>query len=225
MPTYRKKSYKKRYIKKRKSGWGPWFRKHTGSSLAAAAMYGVEKLKDLVNAEMFKFDSTFSGENITQATPLVQPLHGVANGDNDTSRTGNSIFVRNWNLKGLLYRSTAGDAVQMVRLSVILDTQQVSDTSPSYTDIYEVAQPWAHLNSNTVGRYKVLYSKVYTLDTVKSLSVPIEINLPMRHHIRYNGTSGTDIQKGGLYLCAVSTQATANYPILLGEYRLSYHDN
>lgn len=216
-----------RFRRRGRAGRGGAWRRFgaKAGSLAYAAWRGVQKIRGLVNSELFKFDSTFTASNITQETPLVQPLHGIAQGDGDNARTGNSIYCRAWNLKGILYRSTSGDQSQQVRFSVVMDTQQVGDTAPAYTDIYEQALPWAHLNSNTVGRFKILWTRTYTLDVVKSLSVPININIPMRHHVRYNGVNGTDVQKGGLYLCAVSSQGSANYPILTGEYRLSYHDN
>lgn len=192
-------------------------------SMASAALRGLNKVRGLVNAEMYKFDSSIA-VNIAD-TGTVQPLTQIPQGDGDNQRTGNSIFCRAWNLKGLLGRTTAGDSVQQVRLSVVMDTQQIGDTAPSITDIYESSSPYAHLNSNTVGRFKVLYSKNFILDAASGLGKNVNINIPMRHHVRYNGTSQSDIQKGGLYLVFSSTQTTSDYPTLTGEYRLSYHDN
>lgn len=193
-------------------------------SKAAWAARQVWKLKGLVNSEKYKLDLVQSNQNVTD-TPSAIHITAVAQGDGDSQRTGNSIYCRSVNGKFFLYRSTSGDQVQTVRLSLVMDSQQVGDTTPGYTDVYEAATPVSHLNSNTVGRFKVLWSNTYCLDVVKGLSIPIEMNVPMRHHARFNGAASTDIQRGGLYLMMVSTQGTSNYPILNGEIRLSYHDN
>lgn len=194
-------------------------------SLAKIAWRGVQKLRGLVNSEMYKLDQTLTAQNIDQGTPIVQHITAVAQGDGDGQRTGNSILARSFNFKGLVYRSSAGDANQMVRVSVIQDTQQVGDTTPLCNNIYEGTNPYNHLNSDSVGRYKVLYTKSFILDTVKNLSQILDINVPMMHHVRYNGTASTDIQKGGLYFVFTSTQGTSNFPAVTGEMRLSYHDN
>ena len=55
----------------------------------------------------------------------------------------------------------------------------------------------------------------------------IKINKVMRSHVRYNGTSSTDIQKNGLYLIISSDQSDASTTEPLVDYvvRVNYHDN
>lgn len=211
--------------KRRGGGWGRWFRKNvTPGQAASAALRGVEYLRGLVNAELFKYSQTFSAQTVTSGGAMTA-LHAIAQGDGDGARTGNSIFARSFNLMGRLAYTTGGNAQQTIRIAVIMDRQQVGDTAPAYTDVYSQALPWAHLNAATVGRFKVLWTRTFVVDPVGKTGLPFKINIPMRHHIRYNGTAGTDIQKGGLYLAYISDQSTANYPLLDAEYRLSYHDN
>lgn len=220
---YARKTFRRRYRRRRKRAI-PWYsKKYSVASLATKAMRGVWKLKGLVNSEKYKLDTQFVN-NITTAGGVVS-LVNIPIGDSDSTRTANSVFVRSLNMKGLLYRPTTGDTVQHVRISVIMDTQQISDQAPFVTDIYENTNPWAHLNSETVGRYKVLWTRSYVLDNVNKLAFNVMFNLPMRHHVRYNGSNGTDVQKGGLYLVYSSTQNTTNFPTLSAEVRTSYHDN
>lgn len=224
MPFRRR--YKKFVTRKRgrRSSNRPWYsKKYSIAGLASKALRGVWKLKGLVNSEMFKYDVAFSSTAISTAP--VTNVCAIAQGDGDGARTGNSIFARAFNLSGALRWNPSGSNIQMVRVSVIMDTQQISDGLPTYTDIYESSSPYAHLNSNTVGRYKVLFSRMYIVNNSDRTGCAIKINLPMRHHVRYNGSATTDIQKGGLYLCVVSDEPTANVPTWQGEYRLSYHDN
>lgn len=227
MPYPRKyqRGYRRRktYRKKGSSGFG-------GMSLSSAwktakwAANAAWKLKGLVNSELKKVDYTAAGTNVTNAGTVVD-LNNIGQGDTDNARNGNSLYVRSLNWKGYLARPTAGDVVQCVRLVVFMDTQQVGDTAPTLNNVLDNITPYSHLNSDTVGRFKILCNKVLTLDTAKSLSQQFEINIPMRHHIRYNGTTGTDVQKGGLYLGFLSTQGTSNYPTISYEARLCYHDN
>lgn len=183
----------------------------------------IWRLKGLVNSEMYKLDTAWS--SVAMTTGAVSNVVGVAQGDGDNQRSGNSIFVRNYNFKGSIVHNAAGSNTQFVRVSVVMDTQQVGDTNPAYTDIYESASPYAHLNSNTVGRFKVLYSRIITVNNNDKTSSLVSINLPMRHHVRYNGTAGTDLQKGGIFFCSSVDEPTANMPTISGEHRTSYHDN
>lgn len=209
---------RRRGFKRRRTGWGGYLR--TGLSLARQ----VWKLKGLVNSEMYKYDLVNQTPS-PGTTGTVTHLTSVAQGDGDGNRTGNSIFVRALNIRGHVQRNSAGSSVQIVRIAIIMDTQQIADSAPVFSDIYEGTDVLSHLNSDTVGRFKVLYNQVITLDSVSVPLRPFQINLPMRHHVRYNGVNGTDIQRGALYFVAVSSQASANYPAITFDARLSYHDN
>lgn len=220
--SYAKKpSYSRRkFPRTRKGAW--YNKRYSAIDMGKMALSQIWKLKGLVNSEVLKQDVTYS-ENST-SVGVADPLTNIAIGDSVSGRTGNSIYVRSMNFKGYLTWNSAGDANQTVRVCVIMDTQQVTDTTPAITDVYNAATPFAHINILTAGRYKVLYNRVFELN-VQTPRVHFEINLPMRHHVRYNGSTASDIQKGGLYLMHCSTQAAANYPTLVGESRLSYHDN
>lgn len=183
----------------------------------------VWRLKGLVNSEMYKLDLIGNSNTIDTAGGLTH-LSSIAQGDGDGQRTGNSVFVRSINIRGVVYRNAAGASTQVVRLSVIMDTQQVGDTSPTFASIYEGTDVNSHLNSDTVGRFKVLKNLILTVDSAGQSGKAFLINLPMRHHVRWNGTASTDIQKGGLYFSIVSASAT-NAPTVTWDGRVSYHDN
>lgn len=203
-----------------------------GMSLSSAwktakwAANAVWKIKGLVNSEMLKHDVQEAGTIITTAG-YYKPLTDVAVGDDDASRTGNSIYVRSVHIRGqLVYNGTAGATPGFCRLIVVIDTQQVGDTYPAISEVLDTATGGvnAHVLHTTAGRFKILYSRVFTTDNIDRTVVPILINLPMRHHARYNGTASTDIQRGGIYVHAISSEAT-NGPKLIYNARLSYHDN
>lgn len=185
------------------------------------------KLKGLINSEMLKVDTLENGTVITSAGTYSTHVTAVAVGDTDQTRTGNSIYVRSVNIRGqLLYNSTAGTTPVACCLMVVIDTQQVGDTGPYIGNVIDFSTNGvnAHVAKSTAGRFKILYRRVLFTDSVDRTVVPIDINLPMRHHVRYNGQNATDIQKGGIYILAGSDQGT-NGPTLKYDCRLSYHDN
>lgn len=207
----------RRFRKRRRvTGWGGYLK--TGMSLAKQ----VWKLKGLVNSELYKLDST-SAFSATNAGTQIQPLVGIGQGDGDGQRTGNSVFVRSFNSKSYVTWNPAGDPVQSVMVALVMDSQQIGDTAPGWTDVFTSASINSHLNPVTVGRFKVLYRQLIHLD-VNRPRVNVPINKPMRHHVRFNGSAGTDIQKGGLYLMWISTTA-ANHPTVTTDHRICYHDN
>lgn len=191
--------------------------------VARAAWRGVKYLRGLVNSELYKADFSFAGQAFGSNATFITHLTGIAQGDGITTRTGNSIYVRSINVKGSLTWNSASGAGQLCRVSLIMDKQQISDTTPNFTDVYTNGLPFSHLNPNTVGRFSVLWSKSFQVSATRP-DVPLFLNKAMRHHVRYNGTTSTDIQRGAIYLL-VTSDATVNYPTLNMESRTSYHDN
>lgn len=189
--------------------------------MAYSAYKGVRYITGLVNSEVFKHDITYSTP--IDNTGVLIPLTGLAEGNGDDDRTGNSIFVRSVNLDGSL--AINGTNNTLVKIALIKDTQQQSDSTPSYTDVYESASINTHLNSNTVGRFSVLSSKFYSLNVGSVQQRKIFLNKAMRLHIRYNGATSTDIQRNGLYLAVISNQTALNAPFTGMHIRVSYHDN
>lgn len=226
MAYYRRRNYKyrprRRFARKPST---PWYnKKYSVAQMAGAALKGVNYIKGLVNSEMHKHDLTSSGTVDNNGT-LVN-LNAIATGDTDSTRTGNSIYVRHVNASGSLEINSSATASQ-VRCMLIVDKQQIGDTSPSVTDVLETTgsafAPFSKLNSETVGRFSILWSRVYNLNTQRP-SVVWSCRKTMRHHVRYNGSASTDIQRGCLYLLFISSESVNN-PTCRRNIRVSYHDN
>jgi hypothetical protein len=192
--------------------------------LAKRAAQGVYYLKGLVNSEKYKHDVTSSGT--LGDTGTIIHLTSVAQGDGEGERTGNSIFVRSvWSQLKLYRDVSVGMESQLLRVALILDTQQVGDTPPTFSNIYQGLGPLTGLDETSVGRYKVLWSKHYTLDKANVTSRYVNVYKKMRHHVRFNGAASSDIQKGGLYLVMSSDQTSSGFPSYDLFNRVSYHDN
>ena len=221
----RRRTRRKFTPRRRRAGGKAWYdRKYSPGELAQKALTGVYYLKGLVNSELFKNDISGNVSTMT-TTGMVIPMTSIAQGDAVAGRTGNSIFVRSINMKVYFFLnpSTIGT---VFRMAIIKDNQQLSDTTPTITEIYAAASPsvTAPLNVNTAGRFSVLKSWFFAMDDSKTQFRLINHYHILRHHVRYNGTSGSDVQKGGLYLVIWCNEAT-NAPTVQYDIRTSYHDN
>lgn len=219
---YRRR-YRKRGYRRRRVAW--YNRKYSVAQLASKAIKGVNYLRGLVNSEKFKHDTAGSTSGITDSGTVFH-LTNIGQGDGDGQRTGNSIFVRNVSIRARLTKSSSVNTTS-VRVILFIDKQQIGDTPPGVSDVLSSAGTatsyLAHLNPNTVGRFTVLRSRVYSLTD----DTPIRFfnwNVNLRHHVRYNGNLAADIQRGGIYLLVVSS-VNSNGPDLIRTVRVSYHDN
>lgn len=194
-------------------------------AMARAAAKGVYYLRGLVNSEVFKRDTPIPNSLINDTTGYVLNCQPVPIGDGTGMRTGNSILVRRLLLRIRLSKAAAPTTTYL-RFYVVRDTQQVADTVPAIADLLETpGDVDSPLSAAFAGRFKIMSSKTILLTNDKP-AYHMEKVFNMRHHIRYNGASGTDVQKGGIYLMVFADQsAAANYPSIDGHCRLSYHDN
>lgn len=223
--AYYKRRYtpRKRNFRRRPTAW--YNKKYSAIQIAKKAARGVWYLKGLVNSEKFKHDIQASSNPAYSGT--LSSLVAINQGDGDGQRTGNSIFVRSVSMKGSVEWNSTQSVPQRLRMMLVIDKQQVGDTIPSPSDVLDTTgtsfAPYSMLNDTTVGRFTILKSRMYNVSSEKPV-VDFNWNINLRHHVRYNGTTSSDIQKGGLYLLLISDAAT-NGPTVFRFIRVSYHDN
>jgi len=208
-------------------------KKYSALELAKKALAGLAYIKGMINCEKHKMEfSDASGQNVLN-TGTVYHLTGVGQDDTDSGRTGNSVLARGLYLSYTIRNSTVSPLpVSTVRVLVIQDQQQISDTGPgNVTGILEytsgprvVTSP---LDSATVGRWNILYDKRHELDTVNNPQDMVSTYIKLRSHLRYNGSGAGDIQKHGIYAIFISSDAsgTSNPIIYQMQSRLYFYDN
>lgn len=219
--AYRRRFRKRSFRRKRRSI--PWYnKKYNAMQLASKAWSGVKYIKGLVNSESYRVIT--SGDVNPTSSGTVVHYTAVAQGDGVNARTGNSIFVRQFfvNMTVKIHPSITGST--FCRCIAFIDTQQVGDTTPGVTDVLESANINAPLAINTSGRFQILKSWEFDLNAVNKPSKIIKKFFNLHHHVRYNGTSASDIQKGGIYILYLSTEAT-NTPTFGTNNFIRYHDN
>ena len=208
--------------RKRNALWSGANKATKALSLAVGAARSVRYLSGLVNSEMFSHDVNGTSSTITDSGTIA-PLIDISQGDNEFTRTGNSIFVRS--VFGRFNFAIHSSAIySTIRMIFFQDTQQVGDTAPAVTDVLQTASYLSPLNNDTKGRFKILKDMTIRLDEAANQVANRKVYLPMRHHVRYNGSSSGDIQRGGLYYLVI-TNSTVNQPTYSWYVRTSYHDN
>lgn len=213
---YRRRYNRASYIRKKQPDN---FTKY--ANYAVTALKGVKYVMGLVNSELYKHDVSYTTP--INNTGVLIPLTGLAEGNGEDDRTGNSILVKSVDMDGSV--SMQGSNNTIIKMCLVMDTQQQADTTPSFTDIYESASINSHLNKNTVGRFSILWCKYYALNVGSVQTTKVGFHHAMQEHVRYNGSTGTDIQKNGLYLAIISNQTGAASPFCELKTRVSYHDN
>lgn len=181
--------------------------------------------KTLNNREKKKFDISHNTGNI-DLNGLTFSLNAMPQGDELNERVGLKIQPT-----GLFFNyklQCAASQPTVVRVMIYEDLQQISDSTPSSTDLLQntadqsVISP---LNRDEIGRFNVLYDKRIVLNPDSgNTKVYKKGFLKKLRNAHFNGAAGTDIQKNGLWCTILSDQAT-NFPTHDFYSRLFFHDD
>lgn len=194
-------------------------------ALAQSAWRGVKLLRGIVNSEMFHTDANFTDNS---ATNYIHNLTAISQGDTESQRTGNSLLLKSLSINGYMQINPSTAAATRVTICLVRDKQQIQDTTPGLGDIFTSASDTQTLlNRTTVGRFQIMWRKQYILTAVTGGGDVARIfkkYTKLNFHTRFNGSASTDIQKNGLYLCILTSEVT-NYPTIVLNTRINYHDN
>lgn len=217
------------------------FKKRKGRKVAT-----VSTVKRIIarseETKWLHFDWTVTVDN---ATPAVNPINIMAQGDTRVLRTANRIT--NIGLRATLTIEPNGAAMQgtRIRLMLVKDKQcngaliTAGDLFPA--GVAAVNRFYADYNKNTVpSRYQILWDKLFLLKQgvaganaagaiIQIAQQPIYMRkrFKLKGFTRYNeGNAGTiaDVIAPGYFWVAVSSQAAAQMPLLSISYDFMFKD-
>lgn len=218
---YRRRYGKRRYRRRRYRRRAPNSFQNA-AKLAYTAWKGVRYLKGLVNSELLCLDAPSTGtiSNIGSLTHICN----IAQGDGVAGRTGNSLLAKTIYIKMQITKEPAVEFTR-VRLMLVRDNQQITDTAPTIANVLGTTDILnAPLNVETLGRFTVLYDRVFNLTSDKPIMNPRVYLKNLNTHVRYNGPLGTDQQKNAYYWIQIADQPTL-VPDYVRFIRFRYHDN
>lgn len=209
----------------------------------------VAKLKRIVRKrapELKYFDTSLSYVNVADSVGAVNHITSMGQGTAESQRVSDSItvsaidcLVRVGTTSGSTGTAPNGD--EAVRFALVQDMQQVSDTLPSVGVIMaQASNPHNPLKQIETGitRFKILWmSPVIQTARITATSTPVatltglspsQPNWAFAHvkcniKVRFNGSSGTDIEKNGLYVICW-TNVAADTVDADGFTRITYTD-
>ena len=215
------RNYRRSFRRPQRRSAAPRSKEVTWTQVAQKAWSGVQSIRKLINVETHIWDTTIGAT--VSSTGSVTHLTEIAIGDTKSTRTGSSVLTKDFALRFTLQKNATAVGT-VVRVLIIRDKQQISDTSPGVTDILNSADVNSHYNAQLSDRFQYLSDQTITLDADDVLiAKQFKLN-PQGLHVLFNGSSGTDIQKNGLYLVLVSNEPTLT-PTFNGISRFQFYDN
>lgn len=222
----------------------------SSSQASLALAKKVSKLSKLVKGiqpELKFFTGSGTFANVTDTAGAAASVCLIPAGVDQSERISDRIRVKRFQLQVRISSGSGSvgatpTAEEFSRFYLVQDTQQVSDTVVTPTDVIQnISNPsFPILNvSNALGRYKMLwFSPLFVHARIASASVAGAVAFPntvtqtpvalfdkqMDLIITYNGTAATDIQKNGLFL-VISTNLAADTLDADFNYRISYLDD
>lgn len=218
-PTYSRRA--RRSTRRRST---PWYnRRYSTLQLAKKAWSATKYLKGIINSEKHIADQNHTSTARNATFRIVNLAQGIG----PDQRQGNSILLKSIYLRGQIEINSSVTSNTRYTLLLVRDNQQVSDTNPTVGQIFEDAtDAESMLSRASAGRFSVIWRTTSFLTPVAG-GRPVALiskYIKLNKHVRWNGPNDTDLQKGGYYLCLLSSESV-NFTTLNFNSRIAYYDN
>ncbi len=181
---------------------------------------------NLLNVEVKHYDTSTS--STPDQTPVVTYLSGIAQGDTQLTRDGNSLKLKGGLVK-TVYVIHASATASRIRHLIVLDKMN-QGSNPSASDVYDTAASGiGMLNLDSApNRFVVLHDQYVRLDTGSNRvfyeSVPLDAIMDV--HLNYSGTGATVASAYGPAIFSIwQSSEPTNVPSVVQTTRLFFVDN
>lgn len=223
-----KKSYKKSY--KKKAAPKSWYnQRFSALQIAKKALSATNYMRGMINCEK-KYHTAYTNFTVP-TTGYIAALSMIPQGDSNVTRDGNSVLARSL-LLNIDVTKNINVANTKMKIALVQDTG-FADNASSITasTIYDSAlvgtqyAPLAPVALNTQGRYKVVRSFDFTLNSTYSTKRISEF-IKLYTHLKFDGTAGdqTSLNRNCFYLVCISDEDT-NMPSIEMVSKLGFYDN
>lgn len=200
----------------------------------------LKSLQQVVQAQRpeQKFvDVSVQATNFDDSVGAVVLLNQVAQGDTQTTRTGEFINITGIHVKGIWIRGADAISAQgHVQCVIVQDLQHTQATSPSGLDIMSTGDPTLNFPavSDNAERFKFLYvgpvvsTQMMLLGDVTEAIVPtrdtfVEFKWSGNIRAAYFDTGATNVAKNPIYM-GFYTNDTGDFTDFNGAARISFTD-
>lgn len=175
--------------------------------------YTIDTLPNTITALGNIFDLVGAGSGFA----------GVQQGVAINDRTGDSIHLRRFVMRGIIKRSQTA-AIETVRMIIFRGNEGFNGLVPAPGFILEAVDVYSSKNQQNRYVTKTLYDEVFTVDNVAKQYHEINLNIKLDWDVQFE--TGIPVPSmGGLYMLLLGTTSTvANQPQWEGFMRISYTD-
>lgn len=235
MPYRRTYSRRNRFTKKRS-----YKRKARGGGSSLVSSLGrvglnLLKAKLGLNTEMHWYDvldtnTATSSSCATMANPILIPI-----GDTVNTRTGNSVRLVSYQLKGRIQANTAATTGCLVRVFVV-KFKYIRGTAPSASNFLDsasqITSPYNMGDAAAAGGYTVLYDRTFSVSVNGQDGDTHQFGFtykPLTHHLKWDSsdTTGalTSLTDGYIRGFIMTSETGANPPNFWANHRVRFVDN
>lgn len=168
-------------------------------------------------------------------TPTVVHVSQIAQGDDNSNRSGDHVNATRFRFRGTLVNNTASTFQPVVRILVVQNLRQQPDTNADMGQQFTATTIYG-FNLATLGFKNLLvyYDKTFTVPiSNETAATPtyqngrrfIEFDMSFKYpfKISYNGAATTDIDRNGVYVILVG-DLSSNAPTATWEALLNFQD-
>lgn len=214
----------------------PW--KKSAKKVSKAVKKYVKKAiaTDIENKYITVTNSFASGVADTNNTGSVNLISNIAQGVTLNTRVGMVVRPNYLKLKyaGTAHSSSANNVDPTLVRVIAFQTRQsdLATVVPTTANVLENvgtgAGPISPMNdiALSAGQYKILHDQTHRVDNGVGQTYFGKMLIPASklNNIHFNGSAGTNVAQGAIYLLVISDLATANAPSLMYGWELSYDD-
>jgi len=226
--------------------WGDSFKSVKALSFPYGRRFapkGQANLRHLKNCVEYKFlDKQSSSSAISSTAPLIDCVSaGIAQGNTNSTRQGNKIFISRIQIQGRVHHST-GSGFAHSRIIVFIDREGYQGgASPTIAQLLATTGTDnfnAFRNLDHAGRFKVLADRKFSLPLLSADTDPgygtstgvynFRKSFSFKNGLiqQYTGTGGaeSDITKNAIYVMVVTAHGTANAVTATLQTRIRFTD-
>lgn len=200
------------------------YKKYTKRAVDAKQNKAIRKLEKKLQAEVKELITVQASFPITSTGDVIA-VTLIGQGDSMSQREGNSVKLQHLTMRHVFEHNISGNINQFVRVILFCDRQQIADTLPAVTDVLESASHLSPYSLASKGRFTILSDKLFRLNANTYNGKAMVMKRKMSQIVRWNSSATTDIQKNGIFILFISSQASSNYPAGNYHTRLCYIDN
>jgi len=194
----------------------------------------LQRVVKTLSPEVKYVDIDIAATNITSGGTAVN-LTQIAQGDTQSTRTGNSVNITSITLLARWTRATDVTTPDngLYRFAVVVDREQVADTAPTPGTVFSGSPIFFLPSLANLERFRILYlspiidGKMMLTDsddtTVPTRPAIMQYNWTGNIKVGYNDTAATDIEKNGIYIMYITNEATDVIDVA-GTARIGYTD-